>query len=109
MHRLLVLALLTGCPPAPRYASFEVRAETRAGSPVADAVVAAACATLESAAARTDETGIARLSFGGSDDLNPCTVTVAKPGYRTVETAGVAACSSPTGCPVRIIDLERAP
>lgn len=109
MHRILVLALLTGCPPPPRYASFEVRTETPSGTPIAEAVVAAACAKYQSSASRTDETGFARLQFGGSNDLNPCTLTVAKPGYRTIETAGVAACSSPTGCPVRIIDLERAP
>jgi hypothetical protein len=103
MHRLLLLAaLLTGCPPPPRYAAFEVRS----GAPLADAVVVAMCASHQAAAQRTDATGFARLPFGGRDFINPCIVTVAKPGYRTIETRGVAACSSPTGCPVRIIDIE---
>ena len=101
MHRLVPLALLlTGCPPPPRYAAFEVRDR----APLADAVVAAECGG-HGTAQRTDDTGFARLRLAASPRAQACVVTVAKPGHRTIETGGAALCTSPTACPVLVIDL----
>ncbi len=103
MCRYLWLLLLTACPPPPRYVAAEV---VSARAPVEDALVAAECGPWQSAARRTDEDGYARLKLPGRVDAVRCTVTVAKPGYRTVQTAGPNMCTTATGCPPFVVWLQ---
>src|SRR5687767_45811 len=101
---LLPLAL-AGCPPPAHYLIADV---TAANAPVSDALVAADCRRGgfdgRDAAMRTDETGRARLQLRGAPRAERCTLTVAKPGYRTVETEVVSLCTT-VACPALAIDL----
>jgi hypothetical protein len=110
MPRFVCLAVLAlaGCPPAPRYAVVDVVDP----EPVNDALVAADCGKIYGAAARTDDTGRARLEIHPDADPRRCTVTVAKPGYPTVATLLYALCSTVTACPptlVQLVELEPVP
>ncbi len=107
MHHIASLALLAGlagCPPPHRYARIEVRGP----QPVAQALVAAECGP-ERAAQRTDDSGVARLRLWNTARADRCTVTVARPGYETVEASGVTLCTSPTGCPALVVETRGAP
>jgi len=85
-----------------------------AGRPVADALVGVYCAgaprrdvlgVTGGSASRTDDSGRARLRVPYGALARDCTVTVAKPGFSTVEARGANACSSPVECPALGIDL----
>lgn len=113
MHRLLYLALLglTGCPPPPRYVVADVYAR---GAPLPDALVSAYCAEphvdslgrARGPALRTDELGRAYLTIRGKQAAHRCSLTVAKPGFSTVEVDGLNICSTPAQCPPVAIDLD---
>jgi len=107
MPRLLYLALfsLAGCPPPPRYVVADVYA---ANLPVQDAMVAAECGRQRDAALRTDDTGRVRLPINGRVAADRCVLTIAKPGYRTVETGGVHLCTKATACPPIFVQLFEA-
>ena len=104
MHRftfVVLLAGLAGCPPPARYARIEVRGP----APVPQALVAAECGT-ERAAQRTDSSGSARLRMSYAAEARQCTMTVAHPGYATVEARGVTLCTSPMACPALVIETR---
>jgi len=101
--RLLLLSLLAACPPPPRYVAAQV---VSARAPVDEALVAADCGAWQTSARRTDEDGYTRLKVSGRVDISHCMVTVAKPGYRTVETAAGNACTTATGCQPLVIWLQ---
>ena len=103
MHRWLALAVLAlaGCPPPPRYAVVEVYDP----EPVQDALVAADCGTYSGIAMRTDGTGRARIPIHGDITPEHCVVTVAKPGYPTVQADPVQLCTAPNACPATIVQL----
>ena len=101
MRSLFALLLLAGCPPPPRYAVVEVTTP----APLADAMVAARCG-MSSVATRTNDVGRTRLTVHGQASADRCVLTVAKPGYTTVETTGVELCTSPTACPPVGIHVE---
>lgn len=103
MQRLLCLVVLAlaGCPPPPRYAVVDVY-DPR---PVQDAMVAAECGKYTGAAMRTDDAGRARLPITGVFPADRCVLTVAKPGYPTLEIGAVQLCSSPSACPSTIVEL----
>jgi hypothetical protein len=107
MQRLVYLALfsLAGCPPPPRYVVADVFA---ANAPVQDAMVAADCGRERDAALRTDDTGRVRLPIRGRAAADRCVLTIAKPGYHTVETGGVQLCSKATACPTVFVRLFEA-
>ena len=114
MHRLPLLFALAGCPPPTQFLIADV---TAANAPVADAMVAADCHRSDAApdaALRTDATGRARLPMRGPVSADRCSITVAKPGYPTVEADGVNLCTT-SACPAIAIDLvspqivERSP
>jgi hypothetical protein len=103
MHRLLLLTLLGGCPPPTSYLIADVTAHQL---PVADALVAADCGfPMPDAAKRTDPTGRARLEFRRKVDASKCAVTVAAPGFETVETIGASICTTPA-CPATHVELD---
>ena len=89
-----MLVALAGCPPPPRYAVVQVGAP----EPLAEAMVAARCGTATTAT-RTNDLGRARVSIRTPAPAARCSLTVAKPGYSTIETGGVELCDSPTSCP----------
>lgn len=105
MHRFAYLVLLAGlaglagCPPPGRYARIEVRGP----QPLPRALVAAECG-LERAAQRTDDRGHAQLRMSHAVNASQCTMTVAYPGYSTVQARGVTLCTSPTACPALVIE-----
>jgi len=109
MRRLLLfvpLALLGGCPPPPHYLITDV---TTPRGPVSDALVAADCDRANPTptfgpAMRTDQGGRARLLLRRSDAAG-CSVTVAKPGYATVEVGAVSVCTT-AACPPTIVELR---
>jgi hypothetical protein len=105
---LLPLAALAGCPPPPRYAVVEVLGP----EPIEDALVATDCGHDAhhnwGNAVRTDDSGRVRVPVYGDMPADRCVVTVAKPGYPTVEADGVQLCSTPTACPPTIVQLFRA-
>src|SRR5262245_41742404 len=101
MHRLLYLTLLCSCTPPPRYAVVRVFDPTTA--PVGEAMVATDCGQFHGYGMRTDETGFARVQVDSSVAAQRCVVTVAKPGYHTVETDGVQLCTTAT-CPPLIVE-----
>lgn len=102
MRRLLLLALLGGCPPPSQFLITDV---TAAGAPVADALVAADCGNpYHDAALRTDPTGRARLTFRTKVDASKCSVTVAKAGLPTVEAINLSICTTPA-CPATHVEL----
>jgi hypothetical protein len=101
----VMLLSLAGCPPPSQYLITDVVA---ARAPVDDALVAADCGDYHQAARRTDDRGRARLALSGKVDPSRCLVTVAKPGYRTVETPVAATCTDATACPAMLIWLDRA-
>lgn len=103
MHRLLYVLLLAGCPPPPRYAVVTIHDP----SPVANALVAAECGAY-SAATQTDDAGYARLALPYDAPDDRCTLTVAKPGYRTGRTNIVQLCTNATACPPIVIDFIAA-
>lgn len=106
MKRLLYLLplALAACPAPPRYAVVEVLGP----APVEDALVATDCGRDRGNAMRTDEAGHVRVPVYGNMTADRCVVTVAKPGYPTVEASGLQLCSSPTACPPTIVQLFRA-
>jgi hypothetical protein len=109
MHRLLLLFALAGCPPPTQYLIADV---TAGNAPVADAMVAADCHREydgPDAALRTDATGRARLPMRGRVAADRCSITVAKPGYPTVEADGVNLCTTASSCPAIVIELSAAP
>ena len=95
---------LAGCPPPQQYVVADVIA---ARVPVDDALVAADCGDYHQSARRTDDRGRARLSLSGKVDPARCLVTVAKPGYRTVDARIAATCTDATACPPMLIWLDR--
>jgi hypothetical protein len=103
MHRLFALAflVLAGCPPPPRYAVVEVYDP----EPVQDALVATDCGKYNNNAMRTDDSGRARIRISGDIAPDRCVVTVAKPGYPTVQASSVQLCSVATACPATIVQL----
>ena len=103
--RFVMLLSLAGCPPPPQYYVADV-ISSAARAPVEDALVAADCGRYEQAARRTDDRGRARLTLGGKVDPAHCTVTVAKPGYHSVETAVAATCTDVTACPPTLIWVD---
>jgi hypothetical protein len=104
MVRLLWLALLAGCPAAPRYIVADVYGSA---GPLQSALVASHCAGARAnSAARTDEDGRARLAV--RHEVAQCGLLVAKPGYTTVEITGVHACSKPSSCPPVPVQLEES-
>lgn len=102
MQRLVLVFLLAGCPAPSRYVVADV---TAARVPLAGALVAADC-TGARFAQRTDEDGRARVRIVGNRDA--CSLLVAKPGYRTVETGAVDICP-PGACAPTRIDLGGPP
>ena len=70
---------LAGCP-GPQFLNLDV---ATAGRPVPDAYATAVCEQRDSTASRTDRRGRARLKFHRQERKQPCTVTVAKPGFST--------------------------
>jgi hypothetical protein len=88
---------LAGCPAGPRYLVAEVASPSAA---VADALVAADCGDHTRSAGRTDDRGRAPVPLYGKFAAESCVVTVAKPGYRTIERRGAEVCSTAAGCPV---------
>jgi hypothetical protein len=98
----LYVMLLAGCPAPNRYVITDVVSYQ---APVEDAMVAARCGTPYGSALRTDHNGRARLAVRGEAEASQCVLTVAKPGYSTVEVEGVNICSTPTGCPAMRIEL----
>jgi hypothetical protein len=95
-----LLPALAGCPASTRFLVADV---TSAHAPVEGALVAADCGQPRQAALRTDDTGRARLSlFGAQVDAARCVLTVAKPGYATVETGGANLCTSGACTPMRV-------
>ncbi len=104
MHRLLLLFALAGCPPPTQYLIADV---TAGHAPVADAMVAADCHREydgPDAALRTDTSGRVRLPMRGRVSAERCSLTVAKPGYPTVEADGVNLCTT-SACPAIVIEL----
>jgi hypothetical protein len=106
---LLLVGGLAGCPPPTRFIVADVQA---AGAPLNDAIVALHCdhgpknTGAADAAMRTDDTGRARLPVASRDmDAERCTVTVGKPGFRTVETGGLHLCTEVTSCPPVLVQL----
>jgi hypothetical protein len=111
MYRFFWLVALAGCPAEAPFVVTDVHV---AGRPVADALVGIYCAgeprrdtlgATAGSAVRTDDTGRARLRVPLGVLAGDCTVTVAKPGFPTVESRGANACSSPVECPALAIDL----
>lgn len=103
MHRLLFLSLLAGCPPPTTYLIAEVSAHQL---PVADALVAADCgSTYSDAARRTDPSGRAQLEFRRKVDASKCALTIAAPGFETVEATNVSICTTPA-CPATHVELD---
>jgi len=96
---------LAGCPPPPQYYVADV-ISSAARAPVEDAVVAADCGHYDQAARRTDDRGRARLVFRGKVDPARCTITVAKPGYHSADTAVAATCTDVTACPATLIWID---
>lgn len=96
--------LLAGCPPPPRYVIADV---LTAGAPVHDALVAAECGGPDTQPARrTGDNGRARLALAGDADPARCTLTVASPGFRTVEVPAAHACTPPLACPPIAVWLQ---
>jgi hypothetical protein len=104
MRRLVCLVLLAGCPAPSRYVVADV---TVARVPLQGALVAADCGTPYNPAQRTGDDGRARMRVW-NDDSHTCSLTVAKPGYPTIETGPVNVCPSGACAPTRI-DLAAAP
>src|ERR1043165_1810700 len=107
MRRLLLLVplALAGCPPPTQYLIADV---TAGGAPVQDALVTADCAqnNYSYPATRTDADGRARVQMYNREiDARRCSVTVAKPGYSTVEVDAVNICTT-VACPPTQIDLR---
>jgi hypothetical protein len=100
-----LLLLLAACPPPPRFVNTEVLS---ARGPVEDALIAADCGHYQKSARRSDEDGRTRLKLSGDADASRCMVTVAAPGYRTIETAVANACTAPIACPLLQVWLEEA-
>jgi len=101
---LLALLALAGCPPPNQFLITDVVSPQ---APVDDALVAADCGNYQAAARRTDDRGRARLVLAGKIDPTRCIVTVAKPGYRTVDARVWATCTDATACPPMLIWLDR--
>lgn len=101
---VIALTMAAGCPAPSRYIVADVSAKR---APVEDALVAADCdpGTIHSAR-RTDERGRARVRVGAGRESDRCVVTVAKPGYRTIERRGASACSKSPACPQTSYRLE---
>ena len=76
-----------------------------AHAPVEDALVAVDCGHAANAAYRTDTEGRARVEVRG-DAAPRCSLTVAKPGYRTVVSPTPALCTSKPACPPIAIPLD---
>ena len=106
MHRLTILCVLglAGCPPPPRYAVIDVIDP----APVEDALVSADCGRFRGAAMRTDDRGRATVQLRGEEAIDQCVLTVAKPGYPTVEVEGVQVCTYATACPPTIVQMLAA-
>ena len=107
MRRLLLLVplALAGCPPPTQYLIADV---TAAGAPVQDAMVTADCAqnNYSYPATRTDADGRARVQMYNREiNASRCSLTVAKPGYSTVEVDAVNICTT-SACPPMAIDLR---
>ena len=100
MHRLLYVLVLAGCPPPPRYAVVRVHDP----APVANALVAAEC-SIYSAATQTDDTGYARIALPYDVPDDRCTLTVAKPGYKTGRTHVLQLCTNPTACSPIVVNF----
>ena len=102
MQKLFCFALLalTWCPPPARYIVADV---TAARAPVEGAMVAAECGEHHKAALRTDDEGRARMRVYHSTDQ--CSLTVAKPGFPTVETGLVNVCPTPGACTPTHVEL----
>jgi hypothetical protein len=103
---LVPLVLLGGCPPPPHYLITDV---TTPRGPVSDALVAADCdhaspTPVFGPAMRTDQGGRARLLIPRSEATG-CAVTVAKPGYATVEVGAVSVCTT-AACPPTTVELH---
>ena len=96
MQRLVWLFLLAGCPAPSRYVVADV---TAARVPLPGALVAADCNGARFAQ-RTDEDGRARVRV--ATDRHACSLLVAKPGYRTVETGAVDICPAGACAPTRV-------
>lgn len=100
---LLVLALAgLGCPGR-QYLDVDVVSPER--RPLAGAVATAVCDEHDSAAARSDRDGRARLRFVERERRQPCTLTVARPGYDTARLEVDRLCQH-SGC--RPIEVELA-
>jgi len=109
MRRLAVLIplALAGCPPPSHYLITDV---TTPRGPLPDAVVAADCTRGDrpvGGSLRTDAEGRARLRIYPQVDASSCSVTVAKPGYVTVEIGGVNLCTT-SACPPSSVELREA-
>jgi hypothetical protein len=111
MHRYLWLLALAGCPAEAPFVVTDVHV---AGRAVADALVGIYCTgdprrdtlgVTAGSAVKTDDAGRARLRVPSGVPARDCIVTVAKPGFPTVESRGASACSSPVECPALAIDL----
>jgi hypothetical protein len=100
--RYLAVFMLAGCPPPPRYLVAEIRT---AAQPVENAMVAVDCASPHGYALRTDDAGRARIRVQSSVDPGKCTVTAAKPGFRTVQASGAQICDTPRACPPITLQL----
>jgi hypothetical protein len=102
---LLFLAL-AGCPPPMKYVVADV---TSPQAPVEGALVAADCGNERTDAMRADEYGRVRMALPGRVDASHCTLTVAKPGFATLETppGSINMCTAPNACPptpVRLLE-----
>ena len=103
---LLLPGALGGCPPPPRYLITDVMSPRGA---VADALVAVDCAAPRDgvgAAVRTDERGRAWVRVRDPRaEAARCTITVAKPGYATLEASAVNVCTT-AACPPTLVLLD---
>ncbi len=106
MRSCLALLLLAGCPPPAQYLTADVMS---AHTPVEDALVAVDCGHAGNAAYRTDADGRARVSLRSDAGGPGCVVTVAKPGFRTIESPTPALCTTRSGCPPIAIPLDEVP
>lgn len=107
MHRLAYLVfVLAGCPAPGRYVVADVTAHR---VPVQGALVATNCGTPHGdVAQRTDEEGRARMRVK-AENVNRCSLLVAKPGLPTVETGPVNVCPTATACEPTRIEMTYAP
>ena len=98
----LLLALASGGLGCPSHRYLNVDVVSPGDRPLAGAVATAVCDQHDSAAARADRDGRARLRFVERERRQPCTLTVARPGFETSRFEIDRLCERPDCRPIEV-------